>query len=319
MDDKICPLLPWMHSSKVCKHVFAECRKLVKDFAFTDLIQMMPRLHVSIRAIVLLDVMTDPKARASGYAHTYFNSHGINLGVLACFPTDSEIQSATKDAWEEAENLFNILGVSPSDFLLASHPTLPSINSWYVPGMGPMADKAGSDTDSSEDEQDKGDDEVGDTDELRQLLVDIRRSGFHEHSVDERLLNLQCATVAMDIDDLVQLKDMAHKLSQEEQEANLENDQSNILAVLHAAQLPPVNLPPEPRHAFDVHFSSVDTLDFSLLIEIQQAHKTHRAAHGVRELAVPESTPSQSKKLGKESLQRQIIQEMQALLSQQQD
>ena len=61
---------------------------------------------------------------------------------------------------------------------------------------------------------------------------------------------------------------MPQELSQEE-EANLKNDQANILATLQATQLPPVKLPLEPHHAFDIYFSSVDTLDFTLLIEIQ--------------------------------------------------
>ena len=40
------PLLPWLHSTKICKHVFAECRKLVKDFTYLNFLYMVPCLHV---------------------------------------------------------------------------------------------------------------------------------------------------------------------------------------------------------------------------------------------------------------------------------
>jgi hypothetical protein len=28
--------LPWLHSGEACEHVFAECRKLIKDFTYLD-------------------------------------------------------------------------------------------------------------------------------------------------------------------------------------------------------------------------------------------------------------------------------------------
>ena len=35
--DQHYPLLPWLHSTEMCEHTFAECRKLVKDFLRVEL------------------------------------------------------------------------------------------------------------------------------------------------------------------------------------------------------------------------------------------------------------------------------------------
>ncbi|KAJ3007533.1 hypothetical protein NUW54_g3516 [Trametes sanguinea] len=137
------PLLPWLHSSEICEHVFAECRKLVKDFTYLDFLYMVPRLHVLLRSVINLARATDPKARAAGYAHSYYDTRNINLAQLAVFPSDADIDSAAQDAWEEAHSLFSLLGLVPSDFLPdsskppqsppspGSSGPLPSISSWF--------------------------------------------------------------------------------------------------------------------------------------------------------------------------------------------
>ena len=74
-----------------------------------------------------------------------------------------------------------------------------------MPGMDPVVAKPGSDTNSSKDEQEDTDGEVGDTTELWQLLMDIHHSGLSEHSVNEWLFNLQYAAVTVNINDHVRL------------------------------------------------------------------------------------------------------------------
>ena len=54
MDSKVFPLLLWLHSSKICEHLFAECCKLIKDFTYLDFIYMVPRLLILICAAVNL-------------------------------------------------------------------------------------------------------------------------------------------------------------------------------------------------------------------------------------------------------------------------
>lgn len=145
MGGRIYPLLPWLHSSETCEHVFAECRKLVKDFTYLDFLFATPRITVLLRTAMALKHTTDARDRAAGYAHTYFDTNGIDLAHLSTFPTDAHILEANRQAWGEAESLWNYLGVAPDDILHKSTspraPKLPSISSWFGPGQD--ADVAG--------------------------------------------------------------------------------------------------------------------------------------------------------------------------------
>ncbi|KAF8232516.1 hypothetical protein L208DRAFT_1271802, partial [Tricholoma matsutake] len=68
------PLLPWLHSSEACGHVFGEACQIIKDFCMLDLI---PKLRVKLCEVVLCALTSDPKAKAAGYSHTYFDVKGI--------------------------------------------------------------------------------------------------------------------------------------------------------------------------------------------------------------------------------------------------
>jgi hypothetical protein len=47
------PLLPWLHSSETCEHVFGEARQIVKDFTMLDCFYMLTKLRVKLREVVL--------------------------------------------------------------------------------------------------------------------------------------------------------------------------------------------------------------------------------------------------------------------------
>ncbi|OJT13578.1 hypothetical protein TRAPUB_9877, partial [Trametes pubescens] len=166
MGDHSYPFLPWLHSTEACEHVFGECRKLVKDFTHLDFIYMVPRIFILIRGACRFAHTSDPRARAGGYAHTYFDAGDANLALLAVFPSDTEITIATQEAWDEATNLWDLLGVNPPDLFPqatgssasaststpASAPTLaptldaialpvlPSVAAWFTPGEDPVFD-----------------------------------------------------------------------------------------------------------------------------------------------------------------------------------
>src|ERR1700733_448180 len=59
------PLLPWLHSSETCEHIFGEAHQIVKDFTMLDFFYMMMKLRGQ---------SSDFKARANGYCHTYFDT-----------------------------------------------------------------------------------------------------------------------------------------------------------------------------------------------------------------------------------------------------
>src|SRR6202044_1510276 len=128
-----------LHSSETCEHVFGECQKLIKDFTFLNFLYMIPRLHILTRAAVKLNHTSDPKARVSGYAHTYFDMEDINLTTLSVFPTDEDIETMAKEVWEEADGLFTALGVSPTDFM-GTNPTPPDSAPYHMDLPGDISE-----------------------------------------------------------------------------------------------------------------------------------------------------------------------------------
>jgi hypothetical protein len=112
--DDTYPLLPWLLSTEVCEHVFGLCRQIIKVFTELDFHYMIPKLFIRLREHTLFGDFSDSKERASGYTHTYTDNRGVNLVELSTYPSDNEIQDAAKLAYEEAENLWTLLGAPPS-------------------------------------------------------------------------------------------------------------------------------------------------------------------------------------------------------------
>ena len=92
---------------------------------------MIPKLRVTIRE-AMLRARTDSRATASGYSHTHFDSRGLDIPVLATFPSDNEIDTAAKGAAEEVESLLALLGISPKRLREDSAIKLPPITSFHV-------------------------------------------------------------------------------------------------------------------------------------------------------------------------------------------
>ena len=157
------PLLPWLHSTEQCEHIFGEARRIVTDFCFLDFIYMLPKLRVTIRE-AMLRARSDPRATASGYSHTHFDSRGLDIPVLATFPSDDEINAAAREAADDAESLLALLGISPKHLQRDPTTTLPSINSFPVDGLGYQEGEGKGD--DSEDE----DGAVSEAQELQDLV-----------------------------------------------------------------------------------------------------------------------------------------------------
>lgn len=175
------PLLPWLHSTEQCEHIFGEARQIVMDFCFLDFIYMIPKLRVTIRE-AMLHMRTNPRATASGYSHTHFDSRGIDIPILATFPSDEDINAAAKEAAEEAESLLALLGVSPNRLREDSAMKLPSITSLYE------------DVDGYE-----GCDVVSEAQQLQDLICEA------EKSPDEDVLRLAEATALVTVDEFMRM------------------------------------------------------------------------------------------------------------------
>jgi len=89
-DEGPVPLFPWLHSTETCEHVFGELCKLVKDFCYLDFLYAMPKLCILFKS-ALLQHGADPHTCAEGYAHTWFDTKGVDYVALATYPMDAEI------------------------------------------------------------------------------------------------------------------------------------------------------------------------------------------------------------------------------------
>ncbi|KDQ15595.1 hypothetical protein BOTBODRAFT_43915 [Botryobasidium botryosum FD-172 SS1] len=123
------PLLPWLHSTDRCEHVFALLRSHKSDFNHSDFLQFMPK------------VMTAMTAHYRSGERAY---NGVGLdGVLKTWPTDLEIDRAYDTAIAEAKFVLANLGVRPADKpivspdMFASHYDSPIVDQYLPPPQLP--------------------------------------------------------------------------------------------------------------------------------------------------------------------------------------
>jgi hypothetical protein len=180
MGGKIFPLLFWKFATDANEHVFGIIRRILQDFGFLDFIFMVPQIMILLRA-AKWTATSDPKARASGYAHTYTQSHGIDLDTLSSFPSDREIAEDAQIACGEAANLWSILGVNVED-------------------LGPCSSltTAAPPTDAVDDEDgDESDDEGPEEDMMEQLIrYQEQLCGIH----DDCLTQVASAAISVLVD-----------------------------------------------------------------------------------------------------------------------
>jgi hypothetical protein len=72
------PLLFWLHSTKICKHIFGILQSLVKDFTMLDFYHLVLKIFIRLRIFTKSTLATIGKDTASGYTHTYSNCRGID-------------------------------------------------------------------------------------------------------------------------------------------------------------------------------------------------------------------------------------------------
>ncbi len=208
------PLLPWLHSTEVCEHLFGECRKLIKDFTYLDFIFMVPRLSILERTAMKFMQTTDSKARASGYAHTYFDHDNVDIALLSVFPSDEEVQVAAQKAWQEVENLMELLGIMTADLPAATSDAsrltqVPLTPSWYptvselgIPvSMNIREDSEVVSDEESIDEEDLDESEDSETVQVEHIIAAEETAHLRKSDVDDAMFSLTCAAVALSLDE----------------------------------------------------------------------------------------------------------------------
>ena len=183
------PLLPWLHSTEICEHVFAECWKLVKDFTHLNFLYMIPRLRVLVRAASLFSKGTDPKARAMGYSHSYLDPENARIESLTTYPTDGEIVLVVGEAWDEAVTLLGLLGIQADD--ISTFLTTESMDT-----SPPIPNPDGPDSIEHPDEETEA--------AALQHLINVQQTtGWKavDSEVQDRMHMLTCAAIALEIEE----------------------------------------------------------------------------------------------------------------------
>ena len=197
------PLLPWLHSTEICKHVFAECWKLIKDFTHLNFIFMNTQLHALLRASLALARGIDPKAQANGYSHVYLDPETAQMGSLTVFPSNKEIEIVAGQAWDEAIALLSLIRVESSDIDNSG-----SNSQTKPPGTVPNSSKESDDGLNLQDESDHGiKDPCKDESDATQLrqLIGVQETGDWKtvnRALKEKMHVLTCAAMALDINDM---------------------------------------------------------------------------------------------------------------------
>lgn len=119
------PLLPWLHSTEPCEHIFGLIRQIKADFTYVDFLYLQPKL----RALLLgafgdLSAEQQANETASGYHHTYFKADDLDLASLMIYPADEDIHSMAKLAFDDAKDLLATLGIDGQSMLANYSPPL---------------------------------------------------------------------------------------------------------------------------------------------------------------------------------------------------
>ncbi|KAF9065524.1 hypothetical protein BDP27DRAFT_1228794, partial [Rhodocollybia butyracea] len=119
------PLVPHLHSTEVCEHVFGLAQKRKPNFNMLDFLQIIPVLLLQVCEASLNASASESNAnmtaRAASYHHTYMDMQELNLAALSCYPSDSKIKDINFCSWEEAMGIWSdLLGVSPQSFEFSS-------------------------------------------------------------------------------------------------------------------------------------------------------------------------------------------------------
>ncbi|KAF6743414.1 hypothetical protein DFP72DRAFT_827887 [Ephemerocybe angulata] len=317
--DGIAPLVPWLNSTEPCEHVFGSARRVVKDFTFLDFIYMIPKLRIKLREAVFYAKASDPKARASGYNHTYFDNAGIDLIALGSFPSDSDIDAIADAAAQEADVVSSLVGMNAQQiFRIAAlpkatpRPQLPSIPQWYT------LDDADSDASSiqttdSEYESSVYEGEAILSQNIQNLVAKDAESPqvFRTEATNKKMEQLAIANVAVATDDAMRVYEFAETGDEQLTEIVAEEyqDVRDYRKTLVAASKVSKSATFETSRPFRPASIPFHKLDFDIFVELRQTHQTRQAALGLcNRSRVPRAvTNAQAARLRIESQMQSIL------------
>jgi hypothetical protein len=165
-----------------------------------ELIFMIPKLRITMREAVLAAKSSDPKARAQGYSHTYYDNTGTNLLNLAIYPSDADIKAASEVAAAESDALISLLGLVPGHLHRKQSAALPSIGAWYT-------EHNDSESGIEHEEEFDHDDEnaPSDAEQLQALIDEQETAPMRSARIEREVMSLTCASIAVTADELMRV------------------------------------------------------------------------------------------------------------------
>lgn len=106
------PLLPWLHGTESCEHIFGILRQLKADFNYMDVLYLQPKLRTLVlAAFSRLLPEQEANATAAGYYHSYVVDSKLDLPALTHWPTDPELAQASERAFDLCQQLMSATGI----------------------------------------------------------------------------------------------------------------------------------------------------------------------------------------------------------------
>ncbi|KAL1750488.1 hypothetical protein FB107DRAFT_279583 [Schizophyllum commune] len=124
------PLCLWLLGSDPVEHIFGLCRQNIPEFTVRDFYYRVPKITLSFRRLVSRS-NTDPRTRATGYNFAALLDHtNFDLAALSRYDdvTDAETDKLTRRAYQEANSLFQLAGVSAEELHSPVPDRLPGFN-----------------------------------------------------------------------------------------------------------------------------------------------------------------------------------------------
>ncbi|KAJ7032518.1 hypothetical protein C8F04DRAFT_958759 [Mycena alexandri] len=112
------PLLPWLHSTEACEHLFGMVRQLKKDFTYADVLYLERKLR-ALQMGAFGGLSADQRANqvSAGYHHTYFKADDLDTATLLQYPTDVDMGNASEHGFAEAAQLLKLVGIDAKAML----------------------------------------------------------------------------------------------------------------------------------------------------------------------------------------------------------
>ncbi|KAJ8456405.1 hypothetical protein ONZ45_g18731 [Pleurotus djamor] len=273
---------------------------------------MIPKLHIKIRQAVFKSKISDPKAAAQGYCHTYFDHSKINLQALSRFPSASDIEDASRRALAESDSLLAILGIHSVRMRTKADSThIQSIESWYT-----NDDNVIEPFEDSEDSELRCNEDSRDIVELDRLLAEgeSQYDSFSRRD-EEHFLGLTGTAISLAANDFSAVHAFVSSADEESMDVTWSRERSFIEESLPSAAevhvqpwLPSLELPVDENKPMSLG-SSYKELTFEELVRLRRLHQTDYAAKAVRSTSSPTTSETTA-----ETARRKLIRKFHSLL-----